>query len=175
MATIPSTPALRALRAAGVAFDLHPYRYEPRGGTRASSQELGVDEHQVVKTLIFETEARAPLVVLMHGDAEVSQKALARHVGVKSVRPCAPEVAERHSGYRVAAPRPSAFEERCPSTPRRPSSTSSASTSTRAPGACSSPFAPPISTRCSTPSASPCARDRPTTTLSRVEVVPCTW
>lgn len=114
MATIPSTPALRALRAARVAFELHPYRYEPRGGTRASSRELGVDEHQVVKTLIFETDARAPLVVLMHGDAEVSQKALARHVGVKSVRPCAPEVAERHAGYRVGGTSPFGLRKALP-------------------------------------------------------------
>lgn len=114
MATIPSTPALRALRAASVAFEIHPYRYEPRGGTAASSRELGVDEHQVVKTLIFETDARAPLVVLMHGDAEVSQKALARHVGVKSVRPCPPEVAERHSGYRVGGTSPFGLRKAMP-------------------------------------------------------------
>ena len=103
---IPSTPALRQLRAAGVPLEIHAYRYEPRGGTRLSSQALGVDEHAVVKTLLFETDAKEPLVVLMHGDREVSQKNLARVLEVKSTRPCPPEVAERHSGYRVGGTSP---------------------------------------------------------------------
>jgi Cys-tRNA(Pro) deacylase len=98
--------AIRALRAAGVAFVPHLYPYEPHGGTRASSEALGVAEHCVVKTLIFETERRDPLCVLMHGDREVSVKQLAREIGTKSVAPCAPEVADRHSGYQVGGTSP---------------------------------------------------------------------
>jgi Cys-tRNA(Pro) deacylase len=98
--------AVRALRAAGVAFVPHLYPYEPRGGTRASSQALGVPEHCVVKTLIFETERRDPLCILMHGDREVSAKQLAREIAAKSVAPCAPEVADRHSGYQVGGTSP---------------------------------------------------------------------
>lgn len=98
--------AIRALRAAGVAFVPHLYPYEPRGGTRASSEALGVPEHSVVKTLIFETERGEPLCVLMHGDHDVSVKQLARAIGTKSVAPCAPEVADRHSGYQVGGTSP---------------------------------------------------------------------
>lgn len=98
--------AIRALRAAGVAFVPHLYPYEPRGGTRASSEALGVPEHSVVKTLIFETERGDPLCILMHGDREVSVKQLARAIGTKSVAPCAPEVADRHSGYQVGGTSP---------------------------------------------------------------------
>ena len=102
----PVTMAIRALRAAGVAFVPHLYTWEPRGGTRASSEALGVDEHAVVKTLIFETERGAPLCILMHGDREVSAKQLARVIGTKTVAPCAPEVADRHSGYQVGGTSP---------------------------------------------------------------------
>jgi Cys-tRNA(Pro) deacylase len=102
----PVTLAIRALRAAGVAFVPHLYPYEPRGGTRASSEALGVPEHSVVKTLIFETERGDPLCILMHGDREVSAKQLARAIGTKSVAPCAPEVADRHSGYQVGGTSP---------------------------------------------------------------------
>jgi len=102
----PVTMAIRALRAAGVAFVPHLYPYEPRGGTRASSEALGVPEHAVVKTLIFETESRDPLCILMHGDREVSLKQLARAIGTKTVAPCAPEVADRHSGYQVGGTSP---------------------------------------------------------------------
>lgn len=98
--------AIRALRAAGVAFVPHLYPYEPRGGTRASSAALGVPERSVVKTLIFETERGEPLCILMHGDHEVSVKQLARVIGTKSVAPCAPEVADRHSGYQVGGTSP---------------------------------------------------------------------
>jgi Cys-tRNA(Pro) deacylase len=98
--------AIRALRAADVAFEPHLYPYEPRGGTRASSEALGVDEHVVIKTLIFETDLRDPLCVLMHGDREVSAKQLARVIGTKTVAPCAPEVADRHSGYQVGGTSP---------------------------------------------------------------------
>lgn len=102
----PVTMAVRALRAAGVAFEPHLYPYEPKGGTAASSAALGVDEHCVIKTLIFEDEAKSPLCVLMHGDREVSAKNLARLIGTKSVAPCAPEVADRHSGYQVGGTSP---------------------------------------------------------------------
>jgi Cys-tRNA(Pro) deacylase len=98
--------AIRALRAAGVPFEPHLYAYVPQGGTRASSEALGVDEHAVVKTLIFEDEAKQPLCVLMHGDREVSAKNLARAIGKKTVGPCTPDVADRHSGYQVGGTSP---------------------------------------------------------------------
>ena len=100
------TQAERVLRAHGVAYTEHPYRYEEKGGTRVSARELGVDEHAVVKTLVMEDEAGAPLVVLMHGDREVSVKALARQLGRKTIAPCKPEVAQRHSGYQVGGTSP---------------------------------------------------------------------
>ena len=106
MAKHPVTMAIRVLRAEKVAFEPHLYAWEPHGGTRASSEALGVDEHAVVKTLIFEDEARKPLCILMHGDREVSAKQLARAIGVKSVAPCAPAVADRHSGYQVGGTSP---------------------------------------------------------------------
>ena len=98
--------AVRALRAGGVAFEPHLYTWEAHGGTRASAEALGVDEHMVVKTLIFEDDTRRPLCVLMHGDREVSAKQLARVVGAKTVAPCAPQVADRHSGYQVGGTSP---------------------------------------------------------------------
>lgn len=106
MSKAPSTPATRLLRERGVRYTEHLYRYEDRGGTRTSARELGVDEHAVVKTLVMEDEQGAPLVVLMHGDREVSVKALARLLGRKSVQPCKPEVANRHSGYQVGGTSP---------------------------------------------------------------------
>jgi Cys-tRNA(Pro) deacylase len=102
----PVTMAIRALRAGKVPFEPFLYTWEPHGGTRASAGALGVDEHNVVKTLIFEDEARAPLCVLMHGDREVSAKQLARLIGKKAVGPCAPDVADRHSGYQVGGTSP---------------------------------------------------------------------
>jgi len=103
---IPSTPATRLLREKGVAYTEHPYRYEEKGGTRVSARELGVDEHLVVKTLVMEDETGAPLVVLQHGDREVSVKTLARQLGKKAIAPCKPEVAQRHSGYQVGGTSP---------------------------------------------------------------------
>jgi Cys-tRNA(Pro) deacylase len=100
------TPATKFLTERGVAFTLQPYEYEERGGTRVSSQKLGVDEHQVIKTLVFEDETKAPLIVLMHGDRQVSAKQLARQLGMKSVQPCKPEVAQRHTGYQVGGTSP---------------------------------------------------------------------
>jgi Cys-tRNA(Pro) deacylase len=102
----PVTNAIRVLRQHGVAWTDHPYAYEERGGTEVSARELGVPEHQVVKTLIMEDDRRQPMIVLMHGDREVSTKNLARHLGVKSVTPCAPAVADRHSGYVVGGTSP---------------------------------------------------------------------
>ena len=97
----PVTAAIRVLRAAGVLYTEHPYDYEEKGGTAVSARELGVDEHSVVKTLVMEDDRRRPLVILMHGDREVSTKELARAIGAKSVTPCSPETAQRLSGYLV--------------------------------------------------------------------------
>src|SRR5512138_1902488 len=106
MGKAPSTPATRLLREKGVAYTEHLYRYEEHGGTRVSARELDLDEHAVVKTLVMEDDGGEPLVVLMHGDREVSTKALARQIGRRSVRICKPEVANRHSGYQVGGTSP---------------------------------------------------------------------
>jgi len=100
------TPAVRVLRRHGVTFTEHPYRYEARGGTRVSSRELGVDEHTVIKTLVMQDELKQPLVVLMHGDREVSTKNLARQIGARTVEPCDPAAAERYTGYQVGGTSP---------------------------------------------------------------------
>lgn len=102
----PVTPAIRVLRAHGVSFTEHPYRYEDHGGTTASSRELGVDEHAVVKTLVMERDGGDPLIVLMHGDREVSTRQLARVLGARGVSPCTPETATRHTGYLVGGTSP---------------------------------------------------------------------
>jgi len=103
---VSETPATKFLRAKGADFSEHVYAYEERGGTRVSARELGVPEHAVVKTLIMEDESKRPIVVLMHGDRVVSTKNLARQIGAKSVQPCSPEVAQRHSGYLVGGTSP---------------------------------------------------------------------
>lgn len=103
---IPVTQAIRVLRDYKVEFTPHFYKYEDKGGTTVSSRELGVTEHVVIKTLIMETEDRSPLIALMHGDCEVSTKQLAREIGVKTVRPCEPAVADKHSGYQVGGTSP---------------------------------------------------------------------
>jgi len=103
---IPVTPAILAMKKSGLAFILRPYRYEEHGGTRVSAQELGVDEHIVIKTLVMEDERGIPLIVLMNGDRQVSTKALARILGVKSITPCDPRIAEKHTGYRVGGTSP---------------------------------------------------------------------
>jgi Cys-tRNA(Pro) deacylase len=100
------TPAVRALRDAGVEFTEHPYKYEDRGGTAVSARELKVDEHAVVKTLVMEDEDKKPLIVLMHGDKEVSTKELARIAGVKRIMPCTPDTAHKHTGYMVGGTSP---------------------------------------------------------------------
>lgn len=103
---VSETPATQWLRARGVAFKEHVYEYVDHGGTAESSAQLGVPEHEVVKTLVMQDDAARPLVVLMHGDRQVSTKNLARAIGVKSVEPCKPEVAQRHSGYQVGGTSP---------------------------------------------------------------------
>jgi Cys-tRNA(Pro) deacylase len=102
----PVTAAIRQLRQAGVSFTDHLYAYEEKGGTAVSARELGVDDHQVIKTLIMEDENKRPLIVLMHGDRQVSTRELARALGVKTIAPCAPEAANRHSGYLVGGTSP---------------------------------------------------------------------
>lgn len=110
----PVTMAIRVLRQNDVAFEPHLYAYEARGGTRVSARELGVSEHSVIKTLIFEDEKKQPLCILMHGDREVSAKNLARQLGKKGVSPCAPEVADRHSGYQVGGTSPFGLKRAMP-------------------------------------------------------------
>lgn len=102
----PVTPAVRLLRERKIEFEPHLYAYEERGGTRHSAEALGVDEHAVVKTLVMETDARRALVILMHGDREVSTKQLARAIGARSVQPCDPATAQKHTGYLVGGTSP---------------------------------------------------------------------
>jgi len=103
---VSETPATQFLRARGVSFTEHVYDYVEHGGTAESSRQLGVSEHAVVKTLVMQDERAQPLIVLMHGDKQVSTKNLARAIGAKSVEPCKPEVAQRHSGYMVGGTSP---------------------------------------------------------------------
>jgi Cys-tRNA(Pro) deacylase len=108
------TTALRELRKHGVRFVAHEYRHEEHGGTRTAAAQLGVDEHAIVKTLVMEDEARKPVIVLMHGDREVSTKQLARLIGRKSIQPCEPQVARRHTGYMVGGTSPFGTEKPLP-------------------------------------------------------------
>jgi Cys-tRNA(Pro) deacylase len=110
----PVTPAVRVLREHKIEFAPHLYDYEERGGTRHSAAALGVDEHAVVKTLVMETDARKPLIVLMHGDREVSTKQLARTLKVKTVQPCDPATAQKHTGYLVGGTSPFGTRARLP-------------------------------------------------------------
>ncbi|MCB2186759.1 MAG: Cys-tRNA(Pro) deacylase [Deltaproteobacteria bacterium] len=110
----PVTPAVRFLREAGVAFLPHAYAYEEKGGTRVAARELGVEEHRVIKTLIMADEHGAPLVVLMHGDREVSTKTLARTLGVRSVHPVDPKEALRLTGYQVGGISPFGTRQKLP-------------------------------------------------------------
>ncbi|CUI09795.1 aminoacyl-tRNA deacylase [Massilia antarctica] len=103
---ISETPATQFLRKHGIAFSEHPYPYEEHGGTSVSARALGVPEHHVVKTLVMQDEAAKPLIVLMHGDCKVSTKNLARAIACKSVEPCKPEVAQRHSGFQIGGTSP---------------------------------------------------------------------
>jgi Cys-tRNA(Pro) deacylase len=103
---VSATPATEWLRAHGIAFTEHAYDYVEHGGTTESARQLGVDEHAVIKTLVMQDDRAEPLMVLMHGDRQVSTKNLAREIGAKSVAPCKPEVAQRHSGYLVGGTSP---------------------------------------------------------------------
>jgi len=103
---VSETPATAFLKRNGVAYTEHVYEYVEHGGTRVSAEALGVAEHDVVKTLVMEDDSKRPLIVLMHGDREVSTKNLARQAGVKRIEPCQPEVAQRHSGYQVGGTSP---------------------------------------------------------------------
>ncbi len=103
---VSETPATQFLRRAGIVFTEHPYEYVDHGGTAESARQLGVDEHMVVKTLVMQDEKAEPLIVLMHGDRQVSTKNLARAIGAKSVEPCKPEAAQRASGYLVGGTSP---------------------------------------------------------------------
>jgi Cys-tRNA(Pro) deacylase len=105
-AHVSETPATQLLRRHGVSFTEHVYDYVEHGGTAESARQLGVDEHAVIKTLVMQDECARPLIVLMHGDRQVSTKNLARVIGAKSVEPCKPEVAQRHSGYPVGGTSP---------------------------------------------------------------------
>ncbi|NYT69127.1 aminoacyl-tRNA deacylase [Pusillimonas noertemannii] len=111
---ISETPATQLLRRNKVEFGEHPYEYVDHGGAMESSRQLGVDPQQVAKTLIMEDENGQPLVVLMHGDCEVSTKNLARQIGAKKVAPCAPATAQRHSGYMVGGTSPFATRKKMP-------------------------------------------------------------
>ena len=102
----PITPAVRVLRDKKIAFEPHLYNYKEHGGTAHTASELGADHRAVIKTLVMETEKREPLIILMHGDREVSTKELARKLGAKSVSPCEPETAQKHTGYMVGGTSP---------------------------------------------------------------------
>ena len=108
------TPATKFLDEHGVRYTEHVYEYVEHGGTAVSSGSLGVPEHEVVKTLVMEDEARAPLIVLMHGDRKVSTKELARQAGRKRIAPCKPEVAQRHTGYQVGGTSPFGLRKALP-------------------------------------------------------------
>jgi Cys-tRNA(Pro) deacylase len=110
----PMTLAVRQLLAENVPFTPHLYTYEEKGGTAVSARELQVPEHAVIKTLIMEDENKRPLIILMHGDRQVSTKELARHLQVKTISPCKPEVADRHSGYQVGGTSPFGTKRKMP-------------------------------------------------------------
>lgn len=110
----PVTPAIRVLRQHGVRYDEHLYPYEEHGGTRRSAAHLGVDEHQVIKTLVMQDDRQQPLLVLMHGDREVSTQALARQLGRRTIAPCRPEVASKYTGYLVGGTSPFGLKQALP-------------------------------------------------------------
>ena len=111
---VSETLATQMLRKAGVAFTEHPYDYVDHGGTAESARQLGVAEHAVIKTLVMQDDKAQPLVVLMHGDRQVSTKNLAREIGVKSVAPCTPDAAQRHSGYLIGGTSPFGLRKAMP-------------------------------------------------------------
>jgi len=108
------TPAIRFLKENQVDFIEHPYKYEEGGGTETAAKSLGVDEHLVIKTLVMEDDQSRPFIVLMHGDKQVSTKNFARAIGVKSVTPCTPQVALKHTGYMVGGISPFGTRKRLP-------------------------------------------------------------
>ena len=110
----PVTPAIRALKARKIKYVPHLYAYEEHGGTRVAAREVGVGEHLTVKSLVMEDEAKAPLIVLMHGDQEVSTKKLARVLGKKSITPCDPKIAGKHTGYLVGGTSPMGTKKKLP-------------------------------------------------------------
>ncbi len=110
----PTTNAIRFLKEHQVEFIERPYRYEEKGGTEVAARALGVDEHLTVKTLVMEDENKSPLIVLMHGDKEVSTKELARILGVKSIAPCSAETAFKHTGYMVGGISPFGTKKQLP-------------------------------------------------------------
>ncbi len=110
----PVTRAVRQLRQHNIPFTPRPYKYQERGGTAVSAKELGVDEHQVIKTLVMETDHRQPLIILMHGDQEVSQKNLARQLGVKQITPCSPQTADALTGYQTGGISPFGTRKKLP-------------------------------------------------------------
>ena len=107
---VSETPATAWLRSRAAVFSEHPYDYVEHGGTAESARQLGATEHEVVKTLVMQDDKAQPLIVLMHGDRQVSTKALARAIGVKAVEPCKPDVAQRHSGYLIGGTSPFGFK-----------------------------------------------------------------
>ena len=137
-AHVSETPATQFLKAQGVAYTEHPYDYVDHGGTAESARQLGVDEHAVVKTLVMQDQDAKPLVILMHGDRQVSTKNLARQIGAKKVEPASPRWRSATAASSSAAPRRSVFARRCRCMSNRPCSGSSASTSMVAGAATSS-------------------------------------
>lgn len=110
----PVTPATRLLDGKKITYGKHLYEYEEKGGTKVSSQKLGVDEHIIIKTIVLEDETKKPLIVLMHGDMEISTKNLARFLGVKTIQPCSPETAQKHTGYLVGGTSPFGTKKQLP-------------------------------------------------------------
>ncbi len=111
---VPATPAIRELKKHKIKFLPHLYKYEERGGTRASARELKVEEHIVIKTLVMEDDQQRPLIILMHGDCEVSLKHLARQLRVKKVSPCKPERADQLTGYQTGGISPFGLRQALP-------------------------------------------------------------
>lgn len=111
---VSETPATQWLKAQGLSYTEHPYEYVDHGGTAESARQLGWPEHQVIKTLVMQDDKAQPLIILMHGDKEVSTKNLARAIGAKSVAPCKPDVAQRHSGYLVGGTSPFGLRKAMP-------------------------------------------------------------
>ncbi len=110
----PETLALRCIKQHDIDHEIFEYKYQPQGGTRVSSQELGIDEHICIKTIIMETDSKVPFIVLMHGDREISTKNMARFLSVKSVKPCLPATADKHSGFQVGGTSPFGTREKMP-------------------------------------------------------------